>query len=329
MTAISIGNYNYITISGRKTAAGSTTLDNTANGWWIDNRGATSGMGVSFSGAVSSHITIEYMKLQGAGHINYTSESRGVDQVAPGGNYSSYNTLSHLEIFNWESGIYNVRLNNGLWEYLDVYQNGALNTATFHPDSFYTDDSSHGVLRYSKFHGNDGQMVFFVYASNITDWTVYGCAFYHNEVPWGSSGYATPFMIQAGTITYLRVYNNIFYNNWSNFALDSGGACGTGSENRNNIIFGDGGGITCGTASNNLTPSVSPFVNAVGEDYHIISTIGPGYPRNAGINLSAYFTKDMDGNTFGADGAWDIGAYELNSGSNPRMSPPKNPRTIP
>jgi hypothetical protein len=98
--------------------------------------------------------------------------------------------------------------------------------------------------------------------------------------------------------------------------LVSGNECSTGTEVRNNLVYNSAGLPTCGTMSNNLditTPN--PFVNLNAKDFHIISTVGANYPRNAGTNLSAYFTTDRGGGTFGADGTWDIGAYEYGSGS--------------
>jgi len=320
--AINFGSYNYVTVSGRKTAAGSTTIDNTANGWWIDYRGLTGGNGIDLATGTGSYITLEYMKLQGAGHITYTSDSRAINDTGSGP--KTYHTFSHMEIFDWESAIYCTQTSYPTFEYIDVYNCGAVNTVDFHPDNFYIAGSTDGILRYSRFHATDGQIVFFTPASGCPRWKVYGNMFYHNKSPYGSAGYTTPIMIQTGAITYLKIFNNVFDDNWVNLVLDSGGTCGTGCESRNNIVIGSGGSVACGTSSNNLTASVNPFVDRDNFNYHIIDTIGANYPRNAGINLSTYFTKDMDGNTFGADGVWDIGAYEFNSGSNPPPSPPKN-----
>ncbi len=38
-------------------------------------------------------------------------------------------------------------------------------------------------------------------------------------------------------------------------------------------------------------------------------------PVNAGANLGSPYNVDIDGKTRGADGAWDIGAYEAQSGA--------------
>lgn len=99
-----------------------------------------------------------------------------------------------------------------------------------------------------------------------------------------------------------------------NLYLSGGGSCGTGSESRNNLFYGSGGTINCGTASNNVTTTTAAFVNFANKDFHIVSTTGSSFPRNAGIDLSTKFTTDMDRTMFNADGTWDVGAYAYNSG---------------
>jgi hypothetical protein len=69
-----------------------------------------------------------------------------------------------------------------------------------------------------------------------------------------------------------------------------------------------------------INPLVSP---GVGGNFMIVSNIGALYPRNKGVVITNVvdpllgiidFSKDPNGNTRGADGAWDIGAYEYVSG---------------
>ena len=142
------------------------------------------------------------------------------------------------------------------------------------------------------------------------------------------SGYGTAITTREGTVTNLKIFNNTFVNNYANL-FSSEGTCGTGCETRNNIFYGTGGSNTFGTASNNLTTSNSSiFVNYANKDFHIVSTTGQGYPRNAGTSELSYLTTDMDGTVFGGAGAWDIGAYEYNanggSGSIVKVSAPMN-----
>jgi hypothetical protein len=65
-----------------------------------------------------------------------------------------------------------------------------------------------------------------------------------------------------------------------------------------------------------------PFVNRAARDYRIVATTGSGYPRNAGTSLMGLFTTDLSGVPFGADGLWDIGAYEFESNATVPLSVP-------
>ena len=51
-----------------------------------------------------------------------------------------------------------------------------------------------------------------------------------------------------------------------------------------------------------------PFVNAAGGDFHLKAG---SRAINRGADLGAAYAQDPDGNTRGADGAWDIGAFEF------------------
>jgi hypothetical protein len=104
------------------------------------------------------------------------------------------------------------------------------------------------------------------------------------------------------------VSNNIFYNHafcwWGSLAHDYNWYSGSGKYNEPNGIAGG---------------SSNPFATAPS----IVSTIGAAFPRNKGSALTAEYATDLSGNTRGADGAWDIGAYEYNGGgsvTNPVIS---------
>ena len=145
---------------------------------------------------------------------------------------------------------------------------------------------------------------------------------------------------QSGFIDlpYASVYNNLFYNwGWGNaFAFcvaPAHGQWGGGDHARvkNNVFYSNG--TTSGSydfttygspvdlqADYNYTPSskgeahgivggTPGFVN-VGVDFHLLTN---SILRNAGINLTSFFTTDKDGCTRPASGAWDIGAFVYGS----------------
>jgi hypothetical protein len=69
------------------------------------------------------------------------------------------------------------------------------------------------------------------------------------------------------------------------------------------------GASTNGEAHSVAGGAANPFVGASLANFHLL----PGSsPINAGLGLASdgSLNKDADGNTRGADGAWDMGAFE-------------------
>jgi hypothetical protein len=96
-----------------------------------------------------------------------------------------------------------------------------------------------------------------------------------------------------------EAYNNIFYNSQSpNFAKFS-------SHNYNHFI--NAGGTH--SESNGTSGTTDPFVNIAGKDFRLKAGTG------AGMNLAAPFNTDAAGNTRGADGTFDRGAFEYATGA--------------
>jgi hypothetical protein len=295
------GDWDYITVSGRTTSAGGNL------GWWIDMTGRTSGTGITFdNGAGADYNILEYMDVQGPGAVTYSGDGRGIDATP----FSSAtgNVFSHLNIHDWESAIYHAGIHGSTFEYLDVYDIMAQNWSAYHPNGLYAVDSKNVVVRYSKFHkgpkGNGtGEGIFFEQSGGNSNWTIYGNFFYNLD----QSG--TKAIEITSNSDNIKIINNTFYNVGSAMYMQA--SCGAGSQTSNNLFF-KASPSTCGTMSNNLTVSSSAvFANPTSNDFHIISTIGAGYPRNAGTSLSSYIQNDVDGNTFGSDGTWDVGADEF------------------
>ena len=315
-TTITFESYNYITVSGRTTASGG------GYGWLINFPGVSSGIGIEWpNGSTGSYITVEYMEVRGpntAGtSYHFTDDGRGIDDT-PFSSATNH-TFSHMKIWGWESGIYIAGTNNHISEYIEMIY--IQSDGTMHPNLYYIIGSANGIIRYSKFHNSaaSGTGIAFSDGGPWNNWSIYGNLFYDM-----TNSYGAALGVQDAAIVGLKIYNNTFSNNYMNINLSSA-SCGSGCETRNNIFHGSGGSVNCGTTSNNLsTSSSSVFVNLGGKDFHIVSNTGSGYPRNAGTKLSSYFTTDMDGVVFGADGTWDIGAYEYSS-SGPSPTPPTAP----
>jgi hypothetical protein len=311
------GDWDYITISGRTTAGGGD------RGWWIDMTGRTSGAGIEFvNGAGADYNTMEYMDVQGPGAINYTGDGRGID--ATPFSTATGNTFSRMRIFDWESAIYNAGINASVFEYLDVYDIHAQNWSSYHPNGLYTSGAKGGIVRYSTFrkgpkgHGV-GEGIFFEQAGGSTDWQIYGNVFSNLD----QSGLKAIQM--TSNVGNIKIFNNTFNNIIVPGVYVNQGSCGSGAEVRNNLFVKTSGPSSCGSASNNLvSSSTGVFADSA---FRIVSTVGSGYPRNAGQDLSSLFRSDMTGMGFGTDGAWDIGAFEYSTGTAAAVpSPPTDVR---
>jgi hypothetical protein len=316
------GNYNYITISGRKSASGG------GNGWWIDFSGASAGPGIEWpNGSNASYNTVEYLDLQGPGNVTYSSDGRGID-LTPFSSATG-NTFSHMKIFNWESGVYNVGINSTTFEYIDMYDIMAQNWSSYHPNGIYISGSDNGIVRYSSFHkgpgGNaTGEGIFFEQSGGASNWQIYGNVFYDINM----SG--TKAIEITSTVPNLKIWNNTFDNVGSLLYVQA--SAGSGSEFKNNLFYNSGSSWSFGASSNNVTASSeSVFVNRATRDYRIVSSTGSGYPRNAGTALTSdgFVNRDPDGNSRGSDGSWDVGAYEYGSGGNSTPVPTYNPTPTP
>jgi hypothetical protein len=312
-SGITFNSFNFVTVSGRTTAAGG------SNGWWIDFQGATSGTGIEWpNDSTGSSILAEYIDIQGPGHITYSNDGRGVD--ATPFSSAANNTFSHVAIFGWESGVYNVGIDGTVFEYLDMYDIGAVNSAQFHPNGIYTSGANGLTVRYSRFHRGPGgygigEGIFVEQSGGVSNLSIYGNVFYDID---------TKTIQITGNTSAVKIFNNTFDNAAAAIQIrtDQGGACSGSSETRNNLFL-QASADACGTMSNNLTLSAgNVFTNRATHDYHIAATVGSGFPRDAGAALTAngFYEKDADGTTRGADGNWDVGAYEFGS----LAAPPAN-----
>jgi hypothetical protein len=111
----------------------------------------------------------------------------------------------------------------------------------------------------------------------------------------------------------VQVHNNTFVNleggGINDRANESGAGC-TGCAATNNISVNAPNSCPAGCAlvfTNNTDDSTtSRFVNSA-SDFHLTSAL-------AGVSLASTYNTDILGNTRGADGVWDRGAFEFCSG---------------
>jgi hypothetical protein len=112
------------------------------------------------------------------------------------------------------------------------------------------------------------------------------------------------------------VENNLWYGNSSGTGF---GPKGTFTESHNSFLSNPGGS---GDGSNDVAASGNPFASWSGSGNGNFHLSGENTNWSGGAALSTPYTTDPDGATRGADGTWDRGAYEFNSGAPPPPPPP-------
>jgi len=192
---------------------------------------------------------------------------------------------------------------------------------------------------------------------NCGAWTIYNNLIYNNVT---QPMYNEPAVTLCGDSASL-FYNNVVYNNTDSGSTKSGGIKdnGSGAGIINNIFYNNGIGgddhgsiwaisgedagnpsynyiypTTCGTACKTGTNVVTTclttgncpgFVNIATRDFHLLAS-SPGI--NKGTTLGSLFTLDLDARVRGANGAWDLGAYEYGGTVTTAPAPPSNLRII-
>jgi hypothetical protein len=206
---------------------------------------------------------------------------------------------------------------NITFEHCRFYDSNASNWSTFHPNLFEINDTP-GPVNFHWCEFSNWAVEGFMMWNGVGRVSLIGNVI-HDPLPGGAS-FLWPSGTGESTAGPVVLYNNTFVNvrvtngqgNSVNFALgtqarnniywNSGWAFPTVSDSDHNFSNGSASGVK------SISNGSIPFVNLAGKDYHIVSTVGATYPRNKGVELSP--DTDPDGNMRGADGAWDIGAYE-------------------
>src|SRR5262249_28895751 len=126
-------------------------------------------------------------------------------------------------------------------------------------------------------------------------------------------------------------YNNTIVNVGTSIGVANGGVYMPGSRGRNNIYWNTTvpgtpgfGQEYAGLPDNDydfsnlslyeahgVSNGSNPFVSTNTRDYHLVANIGATFPRDKGVALLSAYQLGFDGNVRGADGSWDIGAYEF------------------
>jgi len=217
-------------------------------------------------------------------------------------------------------------------EHCRIYDNGAANSATWHGNMLIVNGSDGIVFRNNEVYNWQVEGLY-PWGSTSKNWHVYGNLF-HDGIggPNGSTHRFLELRSFSGTITHgpFYVYNNTVVNCWAAITRgDTSVFWSADSVVRNNLIWNVvGGGIgylptiadhnysdgNAGGGSGSISGGALPFLNFTNADYRIISAVATNLPRNKGgaiVNVGTLlYNSDKDGNIRGADGGWDIGAFE-------------------
>ena len=111
------------------------------------------------------------------------------------------------------------------------------------------------------------------------------------------------------------VYNNTFVGMQSGTCNIRFPGSHSGDIAQNNIWFGLATSVSSGCSANTCTnnlriSSPNPFINSSNGDFRLNAPL-------PGVSLSSPYNSDLTGAIRGADGTWDMGAYEYTSGAQP------------
>lgn len=298
-TGIDIGALDYLTVDG-VIPSGIKVLNN--------------GRAVSITPG-SIGVTLKYIEVYATAAAG--SASQGIYMVG-----SSFTTLDHLIVHGVVNGIQGLNFSDCIIQYCEFYDINAHGT-TGHPNVNYLLGTLRSTWRYNRIHNNDALGIAWEDGAGDDLNYLYGNVFYDDTG--AHCGIESDSNIPA--LGRFYIYNNCFINEPAttiNFRVTP-----AGGEIQNNIFWNSpqllaqwatmtrnynfaSGGAPAG--ANSIGGGSNPFVNMAAKDFRIVTTIGATYPRNKGVNLGSPFNNDPIGVVRGADGTWDIGAYEFDTG---------------
>ena len=271
-------------------------------------------IGVGFDGTVAND-RVSHLELQGPGVNDAPTVNDPASVCSVGIQYgfnpsTTFITISHNIVHDGDTLIHNAgqTANNITFEYNTLYNSGSGSASICHPNLAFFGSDDNLIFRYNISHDVQVEGIFFPYGGNANVY-IYGNVFYNGGgrsiEPKQGSSYG-PFFI----------YNNTFGSGMTPALRTDATVSGQAT---NNLLLS---GATWNnlTTSNNLAGTTGMFVNSGANDYHLVSGAAA---INAGKALTpdGFINKDMDGNIRGADGAWDVGAYEFSSGAPPPPPP--------
>lgn len=328
ISGITLAN-NYVTIDGASSNGFKINLANAS--------GSPSGIGVS---APTNGVVLRYIEVSGpcgTTACNQNGDSRSIDLNSWNG--SSYNLQNNMTIqYNNLHGsctiLWSAHSTNLVIEH-NRFADSADSTPgnpNCHPNVVAAQDSTNVAFRYNEV--TNWQVEGIMTCPNggcSSSWDIYG-NLWHDPM---AGSYPRVLEAQGNTNGPYRVYNNTFVNiSYATAGTANGGAFTSDSVGRNNIFWNspttglpsndyDLCNKACGEANGQTYTTTDLFANYAARDYHLARA------TNAGLSLAAPYNIDYDGNTRGADGVWDRGAYEFGGSSTTKPGIPTNLTGVP
>ena len=357
-TAVFVGNITietpgYVVIDGQTRGSDWKT----GYGFKIDVRNGDHGLqlGTPFVTTISN-ITIRYLEIEGDGVQDGPKTGRSVN-----GGYNHTNITFEYVYFHdsGESIIRMAKIVNLLIQYSWFARDDS--TAAVHAGGLICSEGCSDVtVRHNFWEDIEGTAFIETPTSghpgcsgtNQSNWYIYGNVFFRPSVPARSAtGNGVVYIFDANHTGDFHVYNNNFINLTNSFvgaeASSGSQGCISNMQARNNLFYKNqiAAGISCGSVSTcNVTHNAffggdpasgtsnyaggsgSPFTNWVTNNFTLTSSVAAA--MMAGVTLASPYNTDLLGNSRGADGKWDRGVFEFQSGSPPPILKIPNPPII-
>lgn len=259
-----------------------------------------------------TNITLSYADCYGytgTGDYNYPSQSKC---VTPNNN-NWY--VGHFSMHGCESCLQSSAGSGWTVEYSYIYNSRSI-SGNFHNNIFYCSGATNGTFRYNQIWDYNAEGFFLTgFQGNDANIAIYGNVFAddgtQSNFPRGVE------LRQDYNYSGVLIYNNTFATlndgGISDLVAGTANTC-SGCQAINNIGYNAGlGQGNEFTSETNTDTTTSPFVD-VSEDRASLPLFGRNYKLTvalAGASLSSPYNLDMNGNSRGADGVFDQGAYEF------------------
>lgn len=269
---------------------------------------------------LGNNVTLQYIDCagySGTGDYNYPDQAKCIE--AYGG---SYWTVSHVAMHGCESCLQGGG-NGWTVEHSYIYNSRSI-ASNFHNNVFYCTSTNGGTFRYNKIWDYNAEGFFITgYNGNVSNVAIYGNAFWDDGT---QANYPRGVELRQNySYSNILIDNNTFYNLNDGAINDLTGTTGnscSGCQAFNNLGVLAGIGTFSGwnAGTNTSDSTTSRFVSVASlysTNLHLNKAL-------AGTTLSAPYNMDMDGNTRGADGTWDQGAFEFGGTGSTKPGTPTN-----